>query len=89
MKASTQTFNISFPRELVEKIDKKAKEQFGSRSDLLRAAVLQYLRNEEEWEYIFREGKKIGAQGKRLAEEEVADLITAERRRSGRWFIGA
>lgn len=87
MSNTTQTFNISFPKALVEQIDAKASEQFGSRSDFLRAAALQYLRNEQEWEYIFREGKKIGAQAEPLSEEAVADIITAKRRQSGRWFV--
>lgn len=86
MKTSTQTFNISFPKALVAQIDAKAKEQFGSRSDFLRAAALQYLRNEEQWEYIFREGKKIGTQAKTQSEEEVAAAVTEIRRQSGRWF---
>ena len=80
MKATSQTFNVSFPRSLLAKVDAKAEEQFGSRSDFLRAAALQYLRSEEEWEYIFREGKKIGAQGEYQSEEAVADAITARRR---------
>ncbi|MEI6237020.1 MAG: ribbon-helix-helix domain-containing protein [Candidatus Saccharibacteria bacterium] len=84
--ADAQTFNISFPRALVEQIDAKATEQFGSRSDFLRAAAMQYLKNETEWEYIFREGKKVGAQTKTQPEKQVADTITETRRKSGRWF---
>lgn len=87
MKAAAQTFNVSFPKALLEKVDAKAAEQFGSRSDFLRAAALQYLRNEEQWEYLFSEGKKIGAQGQYQSEEEVADAINAARRASGCWFI--
>jgi metal-responsive CopG/Arc/MetJ family transcriptional regulator len=82
-----QTFNISFPKTLVRQIDAKASEQFGSRSDFLRAATIQYLRNEAEWELIFREGQKIGTQIKPRAAEEVADAITTTRRQSGRWII--
>ena len=48
MANNTQTFNISFPRELVAQIDKVAKRQFGSRSDFLRTAALEYIRREEE-----------------------------------------
>lgn len=82
---TVQTFNISFPKTLVKQIDAKASEQFGSRSDFLRAATIQYLRNETEWELIFCEGQKIGAQIKPRTAEEVADAITATRRQSGRW----
>ncbi len=85
--ATTQTFNVSFPKALLAQVDAKAEEQFGSRSDFLRAAALQYLRNEAEWEYLFNEGKKIGAQGELQSEEEVADALTKLRRAGGNyWF---
>ncbi len=86
MKATTQTFNISFPKALVKQIDEKAEEQFASRSDFLRAAALQYLRNEQEWEELFSYGKEIGAQAKPQSEEAVAGAVTAKRRASQRWF---
>lgn len=86
MKSSTQTFNISFPKELVSQIDAAAAKQFGSRSDFLRAAAVQYLKKEQEWEYIFREGKKIGESIRYKSEEEVAELIAAERRKSRKWL---
>jgi metal-responsive CopG/Arc/MetJ family transcriptional regulator len=86
MKATTQTFNVSFPRALVSQIDAKAEEQFASRSDFLRAAALQYLRNEQEWGKLFADGKEIGSQAKPLSEEEVAAALTAKRRADGRWF---
>lgn len=87
MKATTQTFNVSFPKALLEKVDAKAAEQFGSRSDFLRAAALEYLRKEEEWEYLFREGKKIGAQSKFRTAEEATDELTRLRRQSRQWFV--
>ncbi len=85
MKTNAQTFNISFPKQLVEQIDAKAKEQFGSRSDLMRAAVLQYLRNEQQWEELFRYGKIIGSQVGSRSEEDVVADITAARRRNRNW----
>lgn len=87
MKAMTQTFNVSFPKALLAQVDAKAVEQFASRSDFLRAAALQYLRNERQWEYLFNDGKKIGAQGQYQSEEEVADALTRLRRAGGHnWF---
>ena len=38
---------------MVEQIDTKAIVQFGSRSDFLRIAALQYLKKATEWENIF------------------------------------
>lgn len=86
MKTTTQTFNISFPKALVSQIDAKAEEHFASRSDFLRTAALQYLRNEQEWKELFAYGKEIGSQAEPLSEEAVADALTAKRRASGRWF---
>ncbi|QQS69077.1 CopG family transcriptional regulator [Candidatus Saccharibacteria bacterium] len=87
MKTSSQTFNISFPQALVQEIDAVAAEQFGSRSDFLRAAAIQYLKNEKEWDYIFREGKKIGAKDASAPEAEILADLTAQRRKSGRWHV--
>jgi metal-responsive CopG/Arc/MetJ family transcriptional regulator len=85
MKSNSQTFNISFPSQLVEQIDAKAKEQFGSRSDLMRQAVLQYLRSEQQWEELFRYGQSIGAKNEPRSEEAVAADITKLRRDSRKW----
>lgn len=82
---SVKTFNVSFPKELADLIDKKAKEQFGSRSDFLRAAALKYLREEERWDKLMAYGKELGKQAGYQSEEEVAAEITAERRKTRRW----
>lgn len=87
MKATTQTFNVSFPKALLEQIDATAEEQFGSRSDFLRAAALLYLKNEKEWELVFRENQKVGTQSQFRTAEEAIDKLTEDRRKSGRWFI--
>jgi metal-responsive CopG/Arc/MetJ family transcriptional regulator len=87
MKSSNaQTFNVSFSKDLLDEVDAKAAEQFGSRSDFLRAAAVQYLRREEEWEYIFREGEKAGAKSQFRSAEEATEELTKQRRASGRWF---
>lgn len=38
-----QTFNISLPRELVEKADKQAKKEYKNRSQLIREALRLYI----------------------------------------------
>lgn len=88
MKSTTQTFNVSFPQTLVEQMDTVASEQFASRSDFLRTAALEYIRNEQEWRELFQYGKEIGSQAKPQSEEAVANELTAFRRQSGRWFAG-
>lgn len=87
MKTPTQTFNVSFPRALVAEIDAVTEQEFASRSDFLRTAALQYIRNKKQWEYLFNEGQKIGAQTKPLSEEEVASSITEQRRARRTWHI--
>lgn len=81
----TKTFNISFPRELADKIDQKAKAQFGSRSDFLRAAALRYIREEEEFQELMDYGKKLGQATPNSTEETVAAQITAQRRQEEVW----
>lgn len=55
MANNTQTFNVSFPKELVAKMDEVAKKRFGSRSDLLRTAALEYIRKEQESEQRYED----------------------------------
>lgn len=84
-KMAVKTFNVSFPKELADQIDKKAKEQFGSRSDFLRTAALKYLREEEQWKDLMAYGKELGKKIGYQSEEEVAAEITAERRKREPW----
>ena len=44
---SAQIVNISLPKELVEKIDRAAKDQYGSRSEYIRQAVVSRLRTQD------------------------------------------
>lgn len=44
---STQIVNISLPKELVQKIDRAAKRQYGSRSEYIRQAVVNRLRGQD------------------------------------------
>lgn len=89
MKATTQTFDVSFPKALLKQVDAIVKGQFGDRSDFLRVAALQYLRREKEWELVFRENQKVGIQSQFGTAEEVIGKLTEDRRRSGRWFMGS
>lgn len=85
---SIKTFNISFPKELADQIDKKAKQQFGSRSDFLRAAAVRYLREEEKIEQfkeVMSYGKTLAKSSPLQSEEEVADYITIQRRQKESW----
>lgn len=80
-----KTFNISFPKPLADAIDKKAKEQFGSRSDFLRFAAQKYLREEQEFEELMNYGKTLGQKIGLQTEESVAQNISAKRRQQRAW----
>ena len=82
---NVKTFNVSFPKELADQIDKKAKEQFGSRSDFLRTAALKYLRAEDEFKELMADGKKFAKNIPHQTEEEVAEYITNQRRKRESW----
>lgn len=50
---ASKTFNISLPEDLVTKIDIVAKNNFMSRSELIRYAVVKEIKTEEsQWESI-------------------------------------
>jgi metal-responsive CopG/Arc/MetJ family transcriptional regulator len=53
---STQTINISLPKELVEKVDDAAKTEFASRSDYIRQALVSKLRADrvqaDDWDLL-------------------------------------
>lgn len=82
---ATKTFNVSFPKELADQIDAKSREQFGTRSDLLRTAAIRYLREEQQWKELMDYGKELGKKAGYQSEEEVAAEITAERRKKRLW----
>jgi len=53
---STQTINISLPKELVQMIDTAAKAEFASRSDYIRQALVGKLRADktqaDDWDLL-------------------------------------
>jgi metal-responsive CopG/Arc/MetJ family transcriptional regulator len=72
---STQTFNLSLPKELVQKLDAQAKKEFSSRSDYVRKAVVNQLRTEQALEAILdhanQKGRRLGIK----SEQQVYDII--------------
>lgn len=72
---STQTFNLSLPKELVEKLDSQARREFSSRSDYVRRAIINQLQSEQALEAVLdranKKGKKLGIK----SEQQVYDII--------------
>jgi metal-responsive CopG/Arc/MetJ family transcriptional regulator len=71
---NTKTVNISFRKDLLEKIDEVAKEEMRTRSELIREAARMYIERKERWEKIFEFGKQ-QAERLDLKEQDVIDEI--------------
>ncbi len=68
------TVNISFNKELLAEIDKTAREESRTRSELIREAARLYIGRKTRWERIFAFGSR-QVQRLGLREEDVASEI--------------
>jgi CopG family transcriptional regulator / antitoxin EndoAI len=73
------TVNISFQENLLADIDRLAKKERRSRSELLREAARLYIERRDRWNKIFALGEAV-AKEKGLSEQDVAAEIQAYRR---------
>ncbi len=55
---NSSTVNISFNKNLLKQIDKIAREESRSRSELIREAARLYIERKNKWQTIFEYGKK-------------------------------
>ena len=76
---SNVTVNISFQDSLLRGIDRMARRESRSRSELLREAARSYIQRKERWAGIFALGRKI-AREKGLKPEDVSREIRACRK---------
>lgn len=76
---SNVTVNISFQDSLLSDIDRVARSESRSRSELLREAARTYIRRTERWARIFAMEKDI-ARKKGLTPEDVSKEIKAYRK---------
>lgn len=74
------TVNISFQDDLLSNIDKVAKNESRTRSELLREAARMYIERKGHWEMIFAYGDQ-QAKKKKLNEKDVLQEIRSYRRR--------
>lgn len=78
---STQTINISLPKELVQKVDSAAKAEFASRSDYIRQALVGKLRADkaqtDEWNLLEVLSKEIAQSAKREGYKTDDDFVRA------------
>ncbi len=75
----TSTVNISFKQDLLARIDRVAKRESRSRSELIREAARMYIERGKRWEDIFAFGKQQVAT-KGLSETDVAEEIRKVRK---------
>lgn len=71
----TQTFNIALPKELVKKVDEAAKREYRNRSELIREALRVYLKDMEEWEDLFKYGRRVGKRMGLKSEDAVNKIV--------------
>ena len=75
------TVNISFQDDLLTAIDKVAKNESRTRSELLGEAARMYIERKRRWDQIFSYGKKL-AQAKNLKEKDVLEEVRNYRQRN-------
>ena len=73
------TVNISFQESLLSDIDKQAKSERRSHSELLREAARLYIDRKKRWNQVFALGGA-GAKQQRLVEKDVDAEIQAHRK---------
>jgi metal-responsive CopG/Arc/MetJ family transcriptional regulator len=74
-----QTVNISFEKALLKEIDKIAKKEHRSRSELIREAARAYIEKKSKWQAIFEFGSKTSEKSN-LTEEDIFGEIKNIRR---------
>jgi CopG family transcriptional regulator/antitoxin EndoAI len=80
---STTTVNISFKDSLLADIDKVAKLESRTRSELLREAARMYIDRKRRWGAIFAYGESQVSQ-RNLSEADVGSEIEAYRQQKRR-----
>ena len=73
------TVNISFKRDLLTKIDRVAKEESRSRSELIREAARLYIERKNRWNSLFALGDYISSKND-LDESDVVEEIESYRK---------
>lgn len=78
MATTARTVTISLPPELASRIDRAAKKEGRTRSELMREAARQYLQRRERWEELMAYGKEIGTRHG-FTDDDVDRIVQEER----------
>jgi len=76
---NTSTVNISFNKNLLKQIDKIAKEESRTRSELIREAARLYIERKSKWLDIFDYAKKHVSK-KNISEDDILSEIKKYRK---------
>jgi metal-responsive CopG/Arc/MetJ family transcriptional regulator len=68
------TVNISFQEDLLDQIDKIARNEARTRSELIREAARVYIEKKKKWESIFAYGESLSSKYK-FTEDDVNNEI--------------
>jgi len=77
--AEQRTVTISIPPALAREVDRLARKEGRTRSELLREAFRQYATRVERWDRIFELGRDL-ARRRGLNEADVERIVKEERR---------
>lgn len=80
---STKTVNISFQKSLLDDIDRTARSESRSRSELLREAARAYIERKSRWDDIFAFGER-QARRRELRPDDVTAEIASYRKDKGK-----
>lgn len=75
-----KTVNLSFPEDLLKKIDRQAKEEYKSRSDLLREATLVYLQSKDNWKVIQVDLRRRAGKLRIEKESQIEEMVDSLRK---------
>jgi metal-responsive CopG/Arc/MetJ family transcriptional regulator len=70
-----RTITVSLPANVVEELDKMAREENTTRSQILRTAIDQYSRSGRIWKQIYKWGEEAAKDLGIKTEEDVDRLI--------------
>lgn len=67
--------NLSLPPEVFDEVDRMAREENTSRSEILREALRHYTRTQRLWRQIYRWGEESARELGIRSEAEVDELV--------------
>lgn len=78
---STQTINISLPKDLIAEVDKIAKTEFASRSDYIRQALVSKLKADktasDDWDLLETLSEEIAQKAQKSGYKNDNDFVRA------------